>query len=64
MEVYRHRLKEEEIKYYYVCDECGGAFKEYWVIQPSTPGDECIWLCNDCIKLLREKIDRLRLLVI
>ncbi len=44
------------------CDECSvHLIGHHWEL---TIDDSCHYLCDGCIKLLREKVDRLRLLVI
>ena len=57
----------------YSCDNCDNCFEELeskeeegalWEICIEIDCWPSIHLCDDCIKLMREKIDRLRLLVI
>ncbi len=51
------------------CEDCGESVEVLWAISPDRMSDysynpDPFFICTDCVKILREKIDRLRLLVI
>lgn len=63
MKIEKAHLNEKDLGSECRCDDCGSYPDYIWVIRPTVYHGR-MYLCNDCIQILHEKTNRLRLLVV